>query len=66
MIQLSPIVTLWRWQSKDYILEHEPKHEGVYVSMKLPTFWVEECIDQISKGDELGSCTLRFFQMLYW
>jgi hypothetical protein len=33
--------------------------------MKLPTFWVEEYIDEISKGDELGSCKLGFFQMFY-
>jgi hypothetical protein len=33
--------------------------------MKLPTFWVEKCIDEISKGDKLGSCKLGFFQMLH-
>ncbi len=34
--------------------------------MKLPTFWIEEWIDEVSKGDEWGSCKLEIFQMLHW
>jgi hypothetical protein len=33
--------------------------------MKLLAFWVEECIDEISKGDELGSCKSLYFFKCY-
>jgi hypothetical protein len=49
---------LFMKQNEDCILGHQPKWEGLFVSMEIFTCWVEECICRIPKGDGSNSYRL--------